>query len=148
MEPEPLSARAELRFTTAPRPQIGGVSPDGLSCRTPAKRRVPVLPVRVLPVRVLPVCRRGAGRQRRGRAPRIMQCPAKESVSKRVFTSLYSGALRGRTSVSLSLLIALRLFLRLMVSDKQPSPEDMSERCWLLVQRGKHSLSPSVACAL
>ena len=50
--------------------------------------------------------------------------------------------------VPLSLLIALRLFLHLIVSDKQPSPEDMSERCRLLVRRGKRSLSPSVACAL
>lgn len=36
----------------------------------------------------------------------------------------------------MSLLIALRLFWRFIVSDKQPSPEDMSQLCWLLVQGG------------
>lgn len=62
--------------------------------------------------------------------------------------SLGAGALCGAMSAALSLLIALRSLLHFIVSDKQPSPEDMSERCWLLVQRGKHSLSPSVARAL
>lgn len=52
-----------------------------------------------------------------------------------------------RPPASLSLLIALLSLVCLIVSDKQPSPEDMSGRCWLLVQRGKHSSSPSVARA-
>lgn len=63
-------------------------------------------------------------------------------------SSLGAGAVRRAMSAALSLLIALRSLLHFIVSDKQPSPEDMSERCWLLVQRGKHSLSPSVARAL
>lgn len=43
--------------------------------------------------------------------------------------SLSAGALRGAMSAALSLLISLRSLLHFIVSDKQPSPEDMSERC-------------------
>lgn len=84
------------------------------------------------------------------RADGVPGCPtmASQELHLTVLTRLYAAALRGRTSVSVSLPIALRLLLHFIVSDKQPSPEDMSERCWLLVQRGKHSLSPSVARAL
>lgn len=81
-------------------------------------------------------------------APCIMQWPTEEFVYWFMVTSLYSSVLRGRMPLSLSLLIALHLFLHFIVSDKQPSPEDMSQLYWLLVQRGKHSLSPSLACVL